>query len=367
MMRPTTLVVALLFSSIGRLAACSGQQPSTVAGHDGGAGTGAGPGGLTGGGTNYGGAGGLSAQGGIATAGGAAGAVAGSGAAPAVGGAADHGGASASGGAAGASTAEACAGDLPACVQEASDRGGGTVVLAAKRYLLSQTLELRSGVALQGQGRGTIITWDDSVKGIIDAPLLHTTSADDVSLKDLTLLCAINQDAASSDLRNDHMALFFDCGGDPTADEATECNRLTLERLEVAYCSHGIHIKGATGVQAVDLELHHNGNTEQDLFHNIYYRRVADLVAKQTTATSGGYHSSPRGHGIRASFIKNAYLEGLAVYGNADHGIHLADTIIDMRLHALDVHDNCAQPVGTCAEIQCYGSCDVDYDAPREP
>jgi hypothetical protein len=171
-------------------------------------------------------------------------------------------------------------------------------------------------------------------------------SADDVSLKDLLIQCSINQDPARQDMRNDHIGLFFDCGGGTTAGQATECNDLTLERLEVAYCNHGIHIKGTMGVKGIDLKLHHNGNTEVDLFHNVYFRRVTILSVKQTTASSGGFYSIPRGHGIRASYIKKGYFEGLAVYNNADHGVHLADLIVDMRLHAMNVHDNCVHPSG---------------------
>ena len=257
---------------------------------------------------------------------------------------------------------------LEGCVAAMAAKGGGTVVLAEQTYLLTKSLILKDNVAIEGQGSKTVITWDDSVKGTIDEALLYTTKVEGVSLKNFSLACTIDQSPTSSDLRNDHIGLYFECGGDPTLDEATNCNDLSLEKLEVAYCSHGIHIKGATGVSALDLNLHDNGNTEVDFFHNIYLRRVADIVMKQSSPTSGGFYDSPRGHGIRISYLRNAYFEGLAVYGNADHGVHFAERIQNVRMNSMNIHDNCANPNGSCHETFCYGTeCEIDYDAPKEP
>lgn len=150
----------------------------------------------------------------------------------------------------------------------------------------------------------------------------------------------------------------------------TECCDLSgVMVCEALNCSNGMHIKGANGLTLIDLNLLDNGNTEVDLFHNIYLRRVGDVVMKQTDASSGGFYNSPRGHGIRMSHMINVYYENLSVYGNADHGLHFSDGVYNVRLNNLDVYDNCANPSGTCAAIKCYGSaaqCDIDYDAPQE-
>lgn len=274
------------------------------------------------------------------------------------------------GGTGGASTSLVnCPGatDLPTCVSDMAKQGGGTVILAAKTYTLTNSLILQNNVNITGQGSSTVIAWDGTVKGTVDAPLLYSTTVDNVSLKSIKLLCAINQDPASSDLRNNHIGLYLNCLGDPAAGEAAECNNIKLDAMEVAYCSHGIHIKGASGVTATDLDLHHNGNTEVDFFHNIYFRRVGKLVVKQTTPTSGGYSFSPRGHGIRGSQLTDVYLEGLSVHDNADHGIHV-DAVDNVRFHNLNVRDNCAHPSGACAAIQCYGTpCQINMNAPKEP
>lgn len=248
-----------------------------------------------------------------------------------------------------------------------SQAGGGTVVLAEQTYLLLETLELENDVNLVGQGSGSLIQWDPSVADTIDAPLLFSNSVDDISVESLMIECSIDQDPESEDLRNEQIGLYLYCGGDPSAGEATGCNNINIDTVEVAHCSHGIHLKGVTGVTATDLNLHHNGNTEVDFFHNVYFRRVGDLVVKQRTPTSGGFYASPRGHGIRGSHLNNVYFEGLAVYDNADHGIHV-DIVKNMRLHNVDIRDNCANSVGACAAAKCYGdTCDWDLEAPKEP
>ncbi|MCX2781327.1 discoidin domain-containing protein [Microbulbifer thermotolerans] len=257
--------------------------------------------------------------------------------------------------------------DLPDCVAAMSAKGGGTVNLEAKTYYLTESLILKDNVNIVGQGYDTVITWPDSIADSINEPLLYATAVNNVELRDFKLRCHINQDPNSYDLRNDHMGLFLEGSGDPSQGEATSNNNLYMERIEAMYCSNGMHIKGATGVTAIDLKLHNNGNTETDLFHNIYFRRVADLVMIQTDDNVGGYYDSPRGHGIRASHIKNAYLENLKVTNNADHGLHFTDGIYDTRFVNLNVYGNCANPSGTCNQIKCYGSpCDIDYDAEVE-
>ena len=260
--------------------------------------------------------------------------------------------------------------DLPTCMTEMSEAGGGTIILAEQTYKLTDTLILLDNVNIEGQGYDSVIEWDDSISKTIDAPLLYSSAVNNISMKNFKLRCDIDQDADSNDLRNDNVGFFLYGGGDPTsedeADHETSNNNIYLESIEVMYCSHGIHIKGASDVTVVDLKLHDNGNTEVDYFHNIYFRRVGNLVVKQTEEGSGGYYASPRGHGFRASHISNAYLDNLNIYDNADHGVHV-DNIHNMRMHNLNVHDNCSNSSGACAAIKCYGDqCDIDYDAAAE-
>ena len=61
--------------------------------------------------------------------------------------------------------------------------------------------------------------------------------------------------------------------------------------------------------------------------------------------------------------------ENLTIFDNADHGLHFTDGVYNVRLHNVDVHDNCANSSGACGAIKCYGSseqCDIDYNAAKE-
>ena len=257
--------------------------------------------------------------------------------------------------------------DLPKCMQDMANNGGGTIVLDAKTYRLRESLLLQDNVNIKGQGASTIIRFDNDVANTIDEPLLLGLKVNDIELSDFTLRCSINQNPNSNDLRNDHMGIFMDGPGDPSLGEATDNNNVRMERIEAYYCSNGMHLKGLTGFVGIDLDLHHNGNTEVDLFHNIYLRRVADVHLSQSKNDVGGFYSSNRGHGIRLSHIRNAYFGNLAVYNNADHGVHMTDGVYDMRFYNLRNNNNCANSSGACGEFRCYGSdCDIDQDAAQE-
>lgn len=256
--------------------------------------------------------------------------------------------------------------NLSECIKQVADAGGGTVQLGSGNYFQKSSLLLSSNVALEGTGPGTVITWSPGVRSTIDAPLLYATAASHVTIKDVKLVGTIDQRADSQDLRNNQIGLYFNCSGDPTAGEKTGCNDITLQNVEVEDSSDGIHIKGAEHVTATDLKLHNNGNTLKDYFHNIYLRRVGDVRLIQTSQNSGGYYGSPRGHSIRGSHMTNVYMSNLAVYDNADFGIHM-DTVFNVRLHNLHVFHNCLSGKPGCGEIKCFGpQCDVQLNAPAE-
>lgn len=200
----------------------------------------------------------------------------------------------------------------------------------------------------------------------IDAPVLYSDNVSNIKVENIKIVGTINQSPDSHDIRNNLIGFYLNCNGDPTSGEKTGCNNITLKNVEVENSSHGVHIKGASHVTAIDLKLHNNGNTLKDYFHNVYFRRVEDLRVIQTKKESGGFYDSPRGHGIRGSHLKNVYMSNLAVYDNADYGVHM-DTVFDVRLHNLDVYDNCRSGKPGCAEIKCYGpQCDINYHAPEE-
>ena len=258
--------------------------------------------------------------------------------------------------------------DLPACMERTADNGGGTITLAAKTYRLSESLRLRDNVNIVGQGKDTIIRFADDVADSIDEPLLLGLGVNNIELKDFTLRCSIDQNPNSKDFRNDHMGVFMDGPGDPANGERTNNNNVRMERIEAYYCSNGMHLKGLTGFTAVDLDLHHNGNTLTDLFHNMYLLRVADIHVAQTQDDVGGFYASNRGHGLRLGNIGNAYFGNLAVFDNADHGVHMTTETLNTRFYNLRNRNNCANSSGACGEFRTYsGAGNVNENARFEP
>ena len=160
----------------------------------------------------------------------------------------------------------------------------------------------------------------------------------------------------------------MDGPGDPANGERTDNNNVRMERIEAYHCSNGMHLKGLTGFIGIDLDLHHNGNTERDLFHNIYLLRVADIHMAQTQDDIGGFYASNRGHGLRLGRIGNAYFGNLAVFDNADHGVHMTTETLNTRFYNLRNRNNCADPSGSCGEFRTYsGAGNVNQNAPFEP
>lgn len=255
---------------------------------------------------------------------------------------------------------------LSACVDDLASAGGGTLYLKKGTYRIDNTIIMKSNVNIVGTGSDTIITWAPGIKNIINSPLFYSKNVNDIVIEDVKIVGGIDQNPISHDLRDNQIGVYFDCNGDPFKGEKTTCNNIALNNIEVENCSHGIHIKGATHVNTLDLKLHNNGNTTKNYFHNIYFRRVADLRVIQSKMGSGGFYDSPRGHGIRGSHLKDVYMSNLDVYGNADYGIHM-DTVLNVRLHKLNIHDNCRSGEPGCVQIKCFGpQCDINLNARAE-
>jgi len=109
------------------------------------------------------------------------------------------------------------------CMERTANNGGGTIVLAAQTYQLSDSLRLRDNVNIVGQGKDTVIRFTNSVRDRIDAPLMLGLGVNNIELKDFTLRCSIDQDPNSDDIRNDHMGIYIDGPGDPANGAVTVC------------------------------------------------------------------------------------------------------------------------------------------------
>lgn len=258
--------------------------------------------------------------------------------------------------------------DLEACIEAMADSGGGTVVLDSKTYYLTDSIQLESNVNIQGQGSSTLITWDDSIASSIDAPLLTRTSGnlENVSISDLMMNCQVDTSDTDDQDRTDTRGLYIVGGGSQLEPDELDHSNITMERVEITQCGgEAIQVKGTNGFTGIDLNFYDNGWGYTDLWHNIYLKRVHNVVIKQTDAASGGFKDSPAGHGMRMSDLDDVYLEGLVVTGNADHGIHM-DDCSNMRGYDLTIEGNCADANGTCNAYKCYGDCDVDFNADQE-
>ena len=260
--------------------------------------------------------------------------------------------------------------DLASCVAAAARNGGGTVVLDAKTYTIDDTVILDSNITIRGQGSSTVITFDPSVADRINEPLLNrgrNKGIENVTIENLYLRCTVDINDRGDRNRTHMMAIFIDGGGDENDARSLQHRDITLRNLEVSHCGGtGIHIKGTNGITAIDLDLHDNGWGTTDLWHNIYFRRAANVVMIQTSPNSGGFSDSPSGHGLRMGSLNDVYFEGLVIANNADHGMHINE-VTNLRAHDVTTTNNCSSPNGLCRPAHCYGSCSgVNLRASKE-
>lgn len=260
--------------------------------------------------------------------------------------------------------------ELQECVNDAASNGGGTIVLGSGTYLLEESLILESNITIRGQGSSTVITFADSVADSINEPLVHRSQAGNgirnVTVEDVHLLCTVDTTDRNDRDRTDMLGFFIDGAGDANNPGSLQHHDITLRNVEVSKCgSIGIHIKGVSGLDVIDIDAHDNGWGPTDLWHNMYFLRVHDIRVIQTSPNAGGYTDSPSGHGLRMAALNNVYFEGLVVTGNADHGLHMND-VVNLRGHNLTIEGNCAIPNGLCRPISCFGTCDFDLDARKE-
>lgn len=258
--------------------------------------------------------------------------------------------------------------DLESCIDDMSNRGGGTVVLDSKTYYLTEPVSLQSNVNIQGQGSSTLITWDDSVANTINEPLLVRTSGsvNNVVMQDFSMSCRVDTGREDQQYRTDTRGVYITGDGSQFDTSSLQHSNITMERVEIYQCGgEGIQMKGLDTFTGIDLNFHNNGWGNTDLWHNIYLKRVRNITIKQTSTTSGGFRDSPSGHGMRMSDLDDVYLENLTVEGNADHGLHM-DNVSNFRGHNLRLEGNCTIPNGLCRASGCYNDCDYDLDAGKE-
>lgn len=250
---------------------------------------------------------------------------------------------------------------LAECYEAAYEQGGGTVVLEAQTYYLSDTITLYSDVNIIGQGVDeSIITWEESIQDTVDAPMFEGTDANDiadVTWSDFTISCTM--DRSIDDERSSHHGIYIDGDGVPLdGDDDSEFSHsnITATNLEIENCADGWHLGGATGVYINNVDLHHNSVDGSQLYHNIYLKRVQNVEIYDSSFTD-----SYTGHGMRISKSKDLYIEDVEVLDNGDHGVHMN---YDENLEFNGTIDgNCwAEDAGTCATYKCYGDYCVNIE-----
>ena len=250
------------------------------------------------------------------------------------------------------------------CINAAAAAGGGNVILEEQTYFITQTIIPRSNVNLIGRGSGSVITWAPSVADTINAPMIGddgTTALINVGFSNFRLQGTVDTTDLTDRDRFDHMGIYFDGPGDPADASSLRHQNIAIANLEISqFGGNGIHIKGSNNVTFLDMDMYDNGWHTVDLFHNLYLLRVRNASMIQTKPEAG-FRDSPSGHGLRLSRVENAYLEGLVVEQNADHGIHMND-IVNMEGYDISSRNNRQNPMGTSAQIRCYGDpCDFDF------
>ena len=243
--------------------------------------------------------------------------------------------------------------DLATCVDDMADNGGGVVTLEGRTYFISDTITMHSDVTIAGQGPETVITWEDSIADSVDKPLIgNPSSLRNFEIRDLTLLCTVDTSDNGDRDRTDNGAIVHGGGGTSSDASSLEHQGNTFRNLQVRDCGGtAIGVSGHNDLLIDGVHVTNSGWGTTDLWHNIYLNRTGNVTIRNSSFTD-----SPSGHGMRFGTLTNVSLDNVVVEGNADHGIHMNDTV-NVTGNSLSVSGNCAIPRGACRDISCFGDC----------
>jgi hypothetical protein len=171
---------------------------------------------------------------------------------------------------------------INAAIVAAHAAGGGDVVLASGTYTIDSKVLLKSGVNLIGQGIGVTVLQRGSAfaygagtsattTGLIEA---NNASLTNVLLSDFT----VTGNWTDTDLFTIMPNLI---GIRVTSNAITYNDTITLRRVESTQFGLGVHITGTTNISIEDCHIHRNGPDE--LWHNIYLRRVGIVRVSGST------------------------------------------------------------------------------------
>lgn len=223
-------------------------------------------------------------------------------------------------------------GDIQSALDKVADAGGGCVNLAAGTWTLSQSLQMRTGVALNGSGTATVLQGPTTVYDYALITLTGPEPRSNIMVENLKLDGRIPASALTTDPDADNpysgaLGIYF-------AAFTYDDQDILVKNTEIENTAMGIHIKGAQGVTLDNDHLHDNGIAYW--LHNSYLRRVTDVLITHCTMDDSligtGLHVAGTSSGIT--------IEDSEFSGNAAHGVNIQDRPQNVTLTDNTFNDN---------------------------
>ena len=202
---------------------------------------------------------------------------------------------------------------------------GGVCRLLKGTHMIRESIALRTGMTLQGEGAGSVLKLAPDA----NVPLLVNATEDmhDVTIRNLVIDGGLQPEEQK--YGREHHAQrdkYKDIGRKQvfgilfTSYRKGPMKDIRLERVTITGCAMGCHIKGAEGVTLTQCLFAGNGAIEA-FFHNVYLRR--DKVVRIDHCV---FRDSPTGNGFNGSYMEDVEVTNCLASGNHFRGIRFAET-----------------------------------------
>ena len=227
-------------------------------------------------------------------------------------------------------------GDIQAAINQVNGAGGGNVDLAAGTWTLTNSINMSSGVSLNGQGAATILQGPTNV---YSWPLIRDTHNfnSNMIVQNLILDGRIPLSALDTNYQSNNppvgpysnaLGITF------TAAAGSEQQNVTFNNLEVRNTAFGVAPKGIVGLNISGCYIHDNGYYYW--YHNVYVRRCNNVVITNTLSVASlmgdGLHDAGGGTNI---LVVDSIFDG-----NASDGINVQDTPVNITITNCDISYN---------------------------
>ncbi len=249
-------------------------------------------------------------------------------------------------------------GDDNRAIQQAVDRvaaaGGGTVLIKAGTYTLSNAIRLASHVALKGEGKDkTILKKGPALRTRITIDAESTQSQATVENAagfqpgmGVTLIDKADRGGWCAVVKTiDHIegsTLFF--------DQILDVDYMVQKSPEVATAFPLIWGTGVEGFSVSDLTL--EGNHQETGWNNgcgnaaVYIFRSKKFTIQNIVTRNFG------SDGISTQFVEDPVIQDCETYGNAGLGIHLGTVALRPTVLRNKIHDNAMDGLYLCWHVQ---------------